>query len=253
MPSNVNHQRQPSNGHHTDEEYPELLPATIGDLSALQDQLDDIAPALPCWCPDAPAQHLRNCHIEAVGKLARQWTCTGSAGVPGSYRNDCDCPQCRFEWTMGNYTAALNNLAEAIREGDVDSRHRTLREGEGKATPDQNDTERRWQIFVKATEADEWPRASDSYGRPQNIWECPTHPDANPSLHVNPDYETGYLLAHCKSGGDDCGNKYLKDHPQYVEHRKAWIRELARLLDIPTGTFYPIRQSELPPDHEPPF
>ena len=122
-----------------------------------------------------------------------------------------------------------------------------------KAKADPSDVERRFQVIVNAAQADEWERAEDTYGRPLNVWCCPTHDDEHPSLHINPDLNTGYILAKCQSGGDDCGNKYTKDHPLYTEHRKQWIRELARLLDIPTGTFYPIRKAELPDDHEPPF
>jgi hypothetical protein len=254
MPTNLNH-RPPgaSSALLSAEDEALSQPATLGDLA-------DIAPiyeALPCWCPDAPNRHSRDCHIEAIKRLVGQYRCV--------HPNICDCPNCRVVAAIHDVgvqlRAGLSEIADALY--DIDKTlmqqgghgHRPLREAGGaKPKADPSVVERRMEIIVNAADADAWERAEDGYGRPLNIWCCPTHEDDNPSLHINPAPDgSGYILVKCQSGGDECGNKYPKGHPLYKEHRSAWIRELARLLDIPTGTFYPIRKSELPDDHEAPF
>ena len=109
---------------------------------------------------------------------------------------------------------------------------------------DVEDVERRFRRIVDAFAADELERETDSWGRPLNKWQCPTHDDENPSLSVNPDYDTGNILAYCHSG-PECGDGYPEGG------KTGWLRELARCLDIPISTFFPTRTA--PDGYDQPF
>jgi hypothetical protein len=218
MPSNV-HLRAiaATPGPPADADDAAYLTATLADLADLQDQLDASHECSPCRCPGDGGRHLNNCHILVIEKLARQWTCSGSAGVPGSYYADCDCPHCRFEWTMGNVTSAINNLADAIREAGQEHSHSTLGETEElrrtrRQRGDSGSVDARWQRVVDALEAKGFRREVNEYGRAENKWQCPTHDDEHPSLSVNPAPDgSGKVLMYCHSGADCNGPEWLKE------------------------------------------
>jgi hypothetical protein len=99
-------------------------------------------------------------------------------------------------------------------------------------------------VVVSCLAAAGLERATDDYGRELNKWQCPTHDDEHPSLSVNPDERTGYILFHCHSG-PECGEGYPDGG------KSGWIRELAYQLDVKVSTFYPTRKTA--DGIEPPF
>lgn|SRR5215211_3747679 len=155
-------------------------------------------------------------------------------------------------WTFNDRThmaplEAIGNVSFKLKELPKHSNIRTTeKDGRAVAPVEDADVTRRFQVLVNAFAADELERATDDYGRELNKWQCPTHDDEVPSLSINPDFNTGYILAKCHSGGDECGNGD-------ADSRRKWLRELSRLLDIPHSTWFPSRRTELPPDHEPAF
>jgi hypothetical protein len=124
-----------SNGHHADVDDAALVPATLGDLADLRAMLEAYPEQPPCWCPDAPGRHERNCHIEALAKFARQWTCRAGGGglfLPGGIGLECDCPTCRIEAAISAVGAQLYGAISSLELGDMNM---NIRRAEEERTP----------------------------------------------------------------------------------------------------------------------
>jgi hypothetical protein len=206
------------------------VPATLADLQ----ELEVVYEALPCYCPDAPGRHLKDCHIEAIKRLAAQQVCTagGGAFIGNGQAFDCVCTTCRMESAMAHVAErifqGLRELAEATEEAGVrppDLQHpMSIRGGEEEVAGDL-DLKERYRRVVRALERNDHGQGEDGN------WNCahPEHEDEHPSMSILKDNRTGKITLHCHVCSPDSG----------TPERKEWTGECLKALGLPWSVLFP--------------